>query len=157
MRRRIAQALSFDRRQLLLGLLFLALAGFAAAGAVRAEVYSSDGIALGGTDPVAYFAEGKPVQGSSEYSFDYDGATWHFASAANRDAFAADPGSYAPQYGGYCAFAAAQNALVSTVPEAWKIADGKLYLNYSKDVQNRWEEDIPGYIAKADANWPNLK
>ncbi|MEX0921883.1 MAG: YHS domain-containing (seleno)protein [Rhodovibrionaceae bacterium] len=157
MRRRTAQALTFDRRKLLSGLLVLSLALFAAPGAVRAEVYRSEGIALGGSDPVAYFTEGKAVQGSSEFSADYDGATWHFASAANRDAFAADPESYAPRYGGYCAYAAAAGAKAKTVPEAWKIVDGKLYLNFSKAVQSRWEEDIPGYIAKADANWPNLK
>ncbi len=143
------------QRPLALGLLFLAVALFVMPVPVRAEVFSTEGVALGGTDPVAYFTEGKPVEGSSDYSFDYQGATWHFASAANRDAFAADPGKYAPQYGGYCAYGLAQGALVETVPEAWSIVDGKLYLNFSKGVQQRWEQDIPGYIAKADSNWPS--
>lgn len=135
---------------LLAGLLF-------AAGAARAQVYSYEGVALGGTDPVAYFTEGKPVEGSSEFAADYAGATWHFASAENRDLFLAEPEAYAPQYGGYCAYAAAQGAKAKTVPEAWTIHDGKLYLNFSLGVRDRWEEDIPGYVAAADKHWPDLK
>lgn len=145
----------FDPRPLLLGLLLIAMT--AVAGGARAEVYTSGGVALGGSDPVAYFTQGKALQGSSEHSFDYDGATWHFASAENRALFAADPESYAPKYGGFCAYAAAQDALAPTVPEAWSIVDGKLYLNYSLGVRERWNADRSHYISQADANWPNLK
>lgn len=144
-----------DPRALLFGL--FAIAVLLAAGTARAGIYEHDGLAIGGTDPVAYFTEGKPVQGSSEHSYEYEGSTWHFASAENRDAFAAEPEKYAPQYGGYCAYAAANNVIAKTVPEAWKIVDDKLYLNYSMSIQKRWEEDIPGYIAKGDANWPDLQ
>ena len=79
------------------------------------------------------------------------------SSAANRDRFAADPEKYAPQYGGYCAWAVAQGYTAKIDPEAWRIVDGKLYLNYSKDVQTQWSEDIPGNITKGDANWPKLR
>jgi YHS domain-containing protein len=141
----------------------LAAAGFAwmlaspGSGLAIDAYYTSGGVAIEGTDPVAYFTEGRPVEGSAEFSHQHAGVTWHFASAANRDAFAADPDRYAPQYGGYCAWAVSQGYTASTVPEAWRIEDGKLYLNYSKGVQSRWERDIPGHIAKADANWPGLK
>jgi YHS domain-containing protein len=148
------RAARFEVQPLLFALFAVALIAFA--GAARADVYSEDGVALGGTDPVAYFTEGKPVQGSPEHSYDHDGATWHFASAGNRDAFAADPDKYAPKYGGYCAYAAAQDALAPTVPEAWSIVDGKLYLNYSLGVRDRWDADRANYISRADANWPGL-
>ena len=79
-----------------------------------------------------------------------------FASAANRDLFDADPTAYAPQYGGYCAWAAAEGYVASTVPEAWTIHDGRLYLNFSRRMQRRWERDIPGNIARGNANWPAI-
>src|SRR3546814_16837754 len=66
----------------------------------------------------------------------------------------ADPALYAPQYGGYCAWAVAQGYTASTDPAAWHIEGGKLYLNYSLSVPEDWEEDIPGNIVKGDANWP---
>ena len=84
------------------------------------------------------------------------GCAWRFANAENRDRFAADPEAYAPQYGGYCAWAVSQGYTASTDPAAWKIVDGKLYLNYSADVQKRWQSDEAGNIAKADANWPRV-
>ncbi len=122
--------------------------------AATPEIYAEDGIAVDGSDVVAYFAGNGPVQGSPAFSHDYMGATWHFSSAANRDAFAADPAAYAPQYGGYCAYAVSQGYTAPTVPEAWSIVDGKLYLNFSTGVRRRWARDIPGHIAAADANWP---
>ena len=131
-----------------------------AAGAATAKepVYQSflGGVAIDGTDPVAYFTEGAPIEGSSAFTHDWNGATWRFASAENRDRFAADPEAFAPQYGGYCAWAVSQGYTASTDPEAWKIVDGKLYLNYSKGVQERWEGDVAGNIAKGDANWPTV-
>ena len=140
------------------------LAGFAAAAATLGgapamaldPVFNWRRTALRGTDPVAYFTDGRPVEGSRRFTHEWQGATWRFASAQNRDSFAADPERYAPQYGGYCAWAVSQGYTASTDPEAWRIVDGKLYLNYSKSVQRRWEKDIPGNIAKADRNWPGL-
>ena len=114
------------------------------------------GVAIEGADPVAYFLEGRAVAGSSDFTHDWDGAEWHFASAANRDAFAADPDRYAPRYGGYCAWAVSKGSTAGIDPEAWTIVDGALYLNYSKSVQATWAKDIPGNIAKADTNWPGV-
>ncbi len=103
---------------------------------------------------MAYFTEGKPVKGSAQHTHQWNGATWRFASATNRDTFAASPEKYAPQYGGYCAYGVADGYTVSTVPEAWSVVEGKLYLNYSRGVQDSWRKDTPGYIRKANANWP---
>ena len=120
-------------------------------------VYTSWGKAIDGYDPVAYFKQGKPVEGDSDYTTEWMGAKWYFASAADRDAFARDPEKYAPQYGGYCAWAVSQGYTAKSDPDAWKIVNGKLYLNYSADVQATWVKDIPGNITKADANWPKIE
>jgi len=123
----------------------------------KEPVYQSYfGTAIDGTDPVAYFTEGRPVEGDSSIAHEWNGATWHFASEENRALFAADPERYAPQYGGYCAWAVSQGYTASTDPEAWKIVDGRLYLNYSLSVQDTWATDIPGHIAAGDANWPGV-
>ncbi len=124
-----------------------------------AKIYVEDGVAIGGADPVAYFSsanEGEFVEGRAEYSYKWRGATWQFVSAENRDAFATDPEQYAPQYGGHCAWAVAQDAIAAIDPSAWKVVDGKLYLNLNQKIQTRWEKDVPGNIAKADTNWPKL-
>ena len=128
------------------------------AGDVSAVNFNLDGgVAIKGTDPVAYFTESSVVQGTSEYAYEWSGAVWHFSSAEHRDLFAANPEQYAPQYGGYCAWAVSQGYTAPIDPEAWKIVDGKLYLNYDKRIQARWEKDIPGNIAKANENWPNIQ
>ncbi|MEW9919581.1 YHS domain-containing (seleno)protein [Marimonas sp. MJW-29] len=150
--------MSVSRRSFLAALTVIAAAPFLA-GKARAQtpqVYAEGGVAVDGTDVVAYFTEGRPIAGDPAITHDWRGATWRFASAANRDAFAADPDRYAPQYGGYCAWAVSNGYTASTVPEAWRIVDGKLYLNYSKRVQRRWEKDITGRIAAGDRNWPEV-
>jgi hypothetical protein len=135
--------------------LFTVLMGFAAAvAAQQSEIYSDRAGAIRGYDPVAYFTEGRPVKGSDQFSHRWKGATWRFASAENRERFAAAPEKFAPQYGGYCAYAVANNSTASIDPQAWSLVDGKLYLNYSLGVRKTWEKDIPGNIRKADANWP---
>ena len=113
-------------------------------------------VALQGYDPVAYFTDGAPRRGDVAHALDWNGRTWHFASAENRAAFAADPARYAPQYGGYCAWAVARNYLAPVDPTAWAIVDGKLYLNFDARIQRRWARDTAGFIAQANANWPAL-
>ncbi|XBQ16476.1 MAG: YHS domain-containing (seleno)protein [Oceanicaulis sp.] len=112
--------------------------------------------ALSGYDPVAYFTEGAPVRGSRAFETEWNGAVWRFASQANLDLFLADPDAYAPQYGGYCAWAMAEGYTAKGDPNFWRIVDGKLYLNFNQDIQDRWEADIPGFIARADANYPAI-
>ncbi len=128
------------------------------AAAEKPSVYTgfASSIAVGGYDPVAYFKGGTPVKGDDAFEFDYKGATWRFASAENLAAFKAAPDRYAPQYGGYCAWAAAQGYTAKGDPRNWKIVNGKLYLNFNDDIQKKWEKDIPGFIAKGDRNWPGI-
>ncbi len=116
----------------------------------------SNGVAIKGTDPVAYFTQGKAVRGSASFTHSWNGATWHFSSAANRNLFASNPTKYAPQYGGYCAWAIGQGYTADIDPSAWSIVDGKLYLNASGGVQRRWKNDIPGHISRANLNWPRI-
>jgi len=121
-----------------------------------AQFYNNGGIAIDGSDAVAYFTEGRPVSGNAAYTVDWMGVTWQFVSEENRAAFEAEPSAYAPQYGGYCAWAVSQGYTASTIPQAWKIVDGKLYLNFSRRIQRRWERDIPENIAAANRNWPGI-
>ena len=114
------------------------------------------GVAIKGYDPVAYFSAGKPIKGSRDFIYDWNGAEWRFESAANRDLFKSDPVKYAPQYGGYCAWAVSRGYTAGIDPDAWKIVNNRLYLNYSLKVQEQWSADIPGNIAKAEENWPKL-
>jgi YHS domain-containing protein len=118
------------------------------------EFFEKDDAALRGYDPVAYFTEQKPVKGSPAHQAEYKGSKFHFASKANRDAFVAEPAKYAPQYGGYCAFGMSNGYKAATDPAAFRVLDGKLYLNYNRDVQTMWSADIPGFIVKADGHWP---
>jgi hypothetical protein len=114
------------------------------------------GNAIEGYDTVAYHTEGRPVEGSDAFEFEWTDLTWRFASDENRQLFAAEPEKYAPAYGGFCAYGVSLGAKPSIDPEAWRIVDGTLYLNLSKDIQGRWGQDIPGYIAKADEFWPTI-
>ncbi|WP_133407426.1 YHS domain-containing (seleno)protein [Parashewanella tropica] len=113
--------------------------------------------AVSGYDTVAYFTEGKPVKGSSKWQTEYKGADWYFSSQENLKKFKANPEAYAPQFGGYCAWAiAAKNDFASGDPKQWAIVDGKLYLNYDAEIKSRWDADRKGFIETAEKNWPKL-
>ncbi|MFK7744472.1 MAG: YHS domain-containing (seleno)protein [Roseobacter sp.] len=150
--------MQLTRRTLLIGTAATPLVALLplAAQAATAPIYSENGIAIDGTDPLSYFQDGAPAKGSKKYVHKWMGTAWRFQNEENRDTFAANPEAYAPQYGGYCAYAVSEGYTASTVPHAWKIVDGKLYLNYSRRIQRKWEKDIPGRIAAADAKWPGL-
>ena len=114
------------------------------------------GLAIHGYDPVAYFIDGKAVEGKADVTAEHNGATYRFATAEHRSQFLADPEKYLPQYGGYCAYGTSVGKKFNGDPTAWRIVDGKLYLNLSADVQRKWLEDVPGRISEADKNWPNI-
>ncbi len=126
---------------------------------LTAQALNTDksGVAVSGYDPVAYFSQTKALKGSPQITATHAGATYYFTTTANRDAFLANPDRYVPAYGGYCAYGVANGHKVSVDPEAFRVVDDKLYLNYSKSVQQKWLADIPGNIAKAEQNWPALK
>ncbi|WP_339737830.1 YHS domain-containing (seleno)protein [uncultured Maricaulis sp.] len=129
-------------------------AGYAHAG----EPYTDhEGRALSGYDAVSYFTGAGPLMGLETITAEHDGATWWFASEADRTLFLADPALYAPAYDGHCAFALADGRKVRSDPLAWEIVDGRLYLNFSPAIHRRWQQDIPGYLAQSEAHWPALE
>jgi len=110
-------------------------------------------IAIKGYDTVAYFTEGKAVKGSSELKYKWNGALWKFSTSKNLELFKGNPEKYAPQYGGYCAYAMADGEKVGIDPKSFDVRNGKLYLNYSTDVQNKWKADVEKFIKIADTKW----
>ena len=143
----------------LMQLIFLTFLAFSTHSAYAKDPISTgrfSNIAVSGYDPVAYFTQGAPVKGLKEFTYSYNGAEWRFASADHLDRFKAEPTAYAPQYGGYCAWAISQDYIAPGNPKNWRIVDGALYLNYNDKVQDEWEKDIPGFIALANGNWPTV-
>lgn len=155
-----------SKRMLLTGAVSLvAVAGAGAIGALPVNAAQAkwnegdDGYAADGADVVAYFsldADARGVPGTEAFTTEWNGARWRFTSAENLAAFQADPSRFAPQYGGYCAWAVAQGYTAHGDIDAWHVENGRLYLNYNKRIRNRWRKDISGFIAQADANWPGL-
>jgi YHS domain-containing protein len=135
----------------------LCIAGTALAAKISPINVDKKGVALHGYDPVSYFELDKPLPGSAAVSYAFGGAKWWFSSAENRQAFAQNKNKYLPQYGGYCAKAVSENQIADVDPLAYKIVEGKLFLNYDMRVQKIWEKDMAERIAKANANWPALR
>ncbi len=127
---------------------------FAADIDVNADV---NDLAIKGYDPVAYFTKSQPTKGSEQYTATYKNAIYQFSSAENRDLFKANPAQYAPQFGGFCAFGVTKGRKFETDPNAWKVVDGKLYLNLNQDVRKIWVKDVPGNITTGLNIWPNIK
>lgn len=144
------------RRRTMLGLLAASPLLAAPAFAATPAIYAEGGIAIDGSDAVAYFDGNGPVAGDAAHSLMWQGAEWRFSTAANLAAFEADPDRFAPQYGGYCAYAVSKGYTASTDPKAWTLHEGKLYLNYSRPVRLIWARDIPGNIVLGDGNWPDV-
>lgn len=149
-------SIKFASRGLKIVAMAFALALFAPMSGALAvdEHYVADGAAIGGYDVVAYHSEGKPTKGSSEFNAEYQGVTWHFASAENRDRFVAEPAKYVPAYGGWCSAGASKGKKVPTKPEFWSIVDGRLYLNSSEAAHEKlFLADTSGTIRKGEMNW----
>jgi hypothetical protein len=136
--------------------MLISAAGAAAAESKPAINKGAGDVAMRGYDPVSYVVAGAPMKGDPRFEYRWKDAVWLFTSRANRARFIKDPERYAPQFGGYCAWAISRGYTADADPEAWRIIDGRLYLIYSKTVQRRWEQDVEGNIAKARANWPSV-
>jgi len=140
-------------KYMLTALVALALPSYAY-GQINAD---SNGVAIHGYDPVAYFTDGRPTPGSESYRYTWQGAEWRFATEENRSRFEADPERYAPQYGGYCAFAVSRGGTADIDPKAWSIVGGRLFLNLSPFVQRRFELRLNHNIEEADRKWPDVR
>ena len=117
---------------------------------------SKQGVVIYGFDPVAYFTEGKAVEGSKDISLEFLVGTWRFISEENRELFITDPGSYIPQYGGHCAWGIKTDGHIEPEPKSWRIVDGKLYLYYNHAAQSRWDKKQV-FVSNADRKWEEQK
>lgn len=159
------RAMSFRLRQHLIATSLVGVFAVAAAAPGQAFDESSsnavnvtaEGLAANGYDVIAYFKDGSPTPGSAEFTAEFEGATYRFASAEHREAFMAEPARYAPQFGGFCAVGASFGKKVDNDPMQWSVLDGKLYLNSSPEAQSLWLQDEAGTAAKASAAWPGIK
>lgn len=129
------------------------------------QYVDGSGYAVSGYDVVTYFDKGQsavgepqpaPTPGRANITADWNGATWAFATAENRDRFVAKPEAFAPAFDGHCAFGVVKGGKVPGDPQYWRIVDGRLYLNLQSSVQRMWLADISGNIATATKNWPDL-
>ena len=143
-------------------ILALGLAGLA--GAASHEVNLSAGLtakgaplALRGYDPVSYFAGGRPQLGKAQWSVEYGGGTYRFASKKNLRKFEDAPESFLPQFGGFCAYGVSVGAKFDGDPQVWRIVDGKLYLNLNGEIQKSWNADVEGAIQKAEGQWQKIR
>lgn len=134
----------------------LATLFFASFSLTPAQASNQLAVAIGGHDTVSYFTEGKPVQGAAKFHHFWNGAVWYFSSEKNREIFAATPEAFAPQYDGYCAWAASQNYKRPGDPKVWQVVDGKLYLKVHEGAQKKWRADIPKHITDGDKNWVRI-
>ncbi len=137
----------------LIALLFLSASVFAGD---LVNVSGASKVAVNGFDPVAFFTEAKPLNGSPFISVEHEGATYFFNSEEHKKLFIADPTKYAPQYGGFCAFGVALDKLFPVDISTWQVRNGKLYLNLNPDILKKFNADFAGSLAKADKNWPGL-
>lgn len=145
------------RLGLLLGLVALSAQSVAAGSPGQPLIFATRDGAIAGYDPVAYFSVDEAVRGKSEFRYRWMDADWYFANEQHVRLFREQPERYAPQYGGYCAYAMSKGQYASTDPRAWTIYEGKLYLNFSLGIRRIWSNDIPSNIRRADRNWQRLR
>ena len=137
----------------------LSLAAFVAGALVLASSLAQAGnqlpVAIGGYDSVSYH-NGEPTRGEARFNHFWNGAVWYFASEENRNTFRKDPASYAPQFDGYCAWAASQGYKAPGDPQVYALHDGTLYLQVHPRAKELWEGDIPANIKSGEENWPRI-
>jgi YHS domain-containing protein len=124
--------------------------------AQKSPVFAPEGKAIKGYDAVAFFTDAKPVKGVDSLSYKWQGAEWLFVSRKHLESFKSNPGKYAPQYGGYCAYGTSQGHKAPTEADTWTIVGDKLYFNYNGEVKKMWLKDQQPLIKKADQNWPEV-
>jgi len=113
-------------------------------------------LAIGGYDPVTYHSINQAVPGTGQFRVSWKGAEWRFSSQQNRDLFVATPERYAPQYGGWCAFALAHGAKSPSDPTIFDVVGGRLYLNQNPGTQTSWRRARDSMIQRADQHWPRI-
>ncbi len=118
---------------------------------------TKENVAIKGFDTVSYFVSEGAVKGNPQFEFVWKGAKWLFSSKENMEKFKQEPEKYAPQFGGYCSFAVSKGYTADGDPNAWKVVDGKLYLNYNPEVKKKWEAEQQKLIEDAEKNWKGFE
>ena len=140
--------------------LFVALMLFSALSAIATakDLLNLDGhgVAIQGYDPVAFFTDNRPVKGNPQFQSEYRGAKYYFVTAEHKATFDKEPMKYEPQFGGYCAYGASIGRKAPIKIEAWQIVDGRLLMQYDLDIKDKFNQDQPANLRKADQNWPGL-
>lgn len=138
-----------------LALIWGAVLGFAVAARAEEPMYFAPaGVALSGYDVVAYFTQGRPVEGTAEHSIMWRGVTWYFDSSESQMSFEMNPVAYAPQFGGYCAYAVAEGHTASAAPDAFFVRDGRLYFMHTSAMLRQKQSELAQIVAEAQSNWP---
>jgi len=145
-----------SRRLLVVAAVAAALvpAGFAAAEGTH--VYAPGGVAIEGYDPVAYFTTGHAIAGTQDHMLKWRGAIWLFASAENLEAFEMNPASYAPQYGGFCAYGMGEGETATSDPQVFVVEDGRLYLYHNPATRAEMQSNFAAYVSRADQRWLDM-
>jgi YHS domain-containing protein len=141
-------------KHLILGLLFIGTLGLSTA---QTTYFNTNGVAINGYDPVAYFNENVPVEGIKDFTYKWEGTEWYFKNKANLELFRADPRKYAPQFGGFCAYGVSEDHKSPTDPHAFTVVNNRLYLNYSPKVKQLWTRNRDERIKTAEVNWIGLQ
>ncbi len=152
MRRTLIQALSLTTA--LCAISLLAGGTYAQAQSHPLVNVNSDGVILDGYDPVAFFTDAKPVQGSAKFTSNYNGAIYWFASAEHKAAFDAKPAKYEPQFGAFCAYAVSQGRTAPIDVKTWSLVEGRLVVQHNSRAVKLWNADPPGLLKLADKHWP---
>ncbi len=144
----------------ILVILFIGICAFV--NAQSTNYNTEDGYVANGYDVVSYFNGHKPKKGNTTYQTTYDGAKFRFSSQKNITLFKDNPKKYAPQYGGWCAYAIGSTGKKVTIdPQSYEIRNGKLYLFYKTwitDTLKKWISEGPENLRiQADKNWKKLK
>jgi hypothetical protein len=151
---------SLSRRRFLAVVLLAAPAAVSTSHATTTEQVVTDrntGLAISGFDPLAYFIDGAPLQGSDDFEHTYAGAVWRFRNEGNRAAFIGDPEVYMPRYGGYDPVGVARGVAVPGDPRLWLVAGERLYLFYARDDRATFTADVDALVAVADSKWPQVQ
>ena len=136
-------------------LLTLLFSAFSYAG-VDTET-DENGVILAGHDAVAYFTEGKPVEGKASITAVHNDAIYRFSNDKNRSTFLKNPAKYAPAYGGFCAYGMTFGKKFEIDGKAFEVVDGVLYVNKNPDVYKAWKKDVPKHLEEANSEWPSVK
>jgi YHS domain-containing protein len=115
------------------------------------------GLAIGGFDPVAYFAKSKALIGRTNIETRFAGATWRFSNEGNREAFADRPEVYMPAFGGYDPMGIVRGVAVPGHPEVWLIIGTRLYLFHNPQTRDAFAAAPDALISAANRQWPELQ